>query len=98
MVDADAVTLSPGAAADSVLRYLRGHLALTTHGDTLQPTLLRGGEEAVEHHQGWWIAVHYEAAAPNDSLHVRNTSSSRSTTTSARSCDSCTSRRKPGRW
>lgn len=74
MVDADAVTLSPGAAADSlVLRYLRGHLVLTTHGDTLQPTLLRSGEEALEHHQGWWIAVHYEAAAPIDSLHVRNT-------------------------
>jgi hypothetical protein len=74
MVDADAVTLTPGAAADSmVLRYLRSHLVLQTHGDTLQPTLLRSGQERMEHHEGWWIVVHYEAGAPIDSLQVTNT-------------------------
>ena len=74
MTGADAFTLAPGAASDSlVLRYIRDHLVLQVHGDTLQPILLRSGQRLMEHHQGWWVAIHYEAAAPVDSLHVTNT-------------------------
>lgn len=74
MTGADAVTLAPGAAADTlVLRYLRGHLVLQAHGDTLRPILLRSGQERMEHHMGWWVVLHYEADAPIDSLRVTNT-------------------------
>lgn len=74
MAHADAVTLTPGDAADSlVLRYVRDHLVLQARGDTLRPILLRSGQERMEHHQGWWVVIHYEAAAPIDSLRVTNT-------------------------
>ena len=73
MTGADAVTLKPGAAADSlVLRYVRDRLVLTARGDTLHPLLLRSGQEPLEHHQGWWVVLHYEADAPIDSLRVTN--------------------------
>lgn len=74
MADADAVSLTPGAAAVSlVLRYLRDRLVLIAHGDTLDPILLRSGQEPMEHHVSWWVVLHYEALAPIDSLHVTNT-------------------------
>lgn len=74
MVGADAVTLTPGPEADALmLRYLTDHLVLRVDGDTLDPTIIRSGEEMMEHHEGWWVAVHYEAAVAIDSLHVTNT-------------------------
>lgn len=73
-VGADAVALEPGATADSlVMDYIRENLVLIAHGDTLRPALLRSGRERLQHHTAWWVALHYEAAEPIDTLRVRNT-------------------------
>ncbi|MGK7310673.1 MAG: DUF6702 family protein [Candidatus Longimicrobiales bacterium M2_2A_002] len=73
-VGADAVALTPGATADSlVMGYIRENLVLIAHGDTLRPALLRSGREQLQHHTAWWVALHYEAAEPIDTLRVRNT-------------------------
>ena len=73
-VGADAVALTPGATADSlVMAYVRDNLVVIAHGDTLRPALLRSGRERLQHHTAWWVALHYEAAAPIDTLRVRNT-------------------------
>jgi hypothetical protein len=73
-VDADAVSLAPGAEADAlVLRYLEDRLIFVAHGDTLRPTILRSGEVRMEHHAGWEVTLTWQATAPVDALRVRNT-------------------------
>lgn len=74
MLDADAVSLSPGAEATALVgRYLAGRLTLVADGDTLPATVLRTGEVAMEHHHGWEVTLSWEATAPIDTLRVRNT-------------------------
>lgn len=71
---ADAVTLSPGAEADSlVMRYVRDRLALVVRDGALQPELLATEVVRLGHHEGWQMTLSWEATAPIDTLRVRNT-------------------------
>ena len=74
MLRSDAVSLTPGPEADAlVLRYLAERITLVAHGDTLQPSLIRGEEIRMTHHPGWQVTVSWQATAPVAGLHVRNT-------------------------
>lgn len=74
MVQADAVTLSPGPEADALVsRYLTDRLRLEAHGEALESTLIRAEETRLGHHAGWEVTLSWQATAPITGLRVRNT-------------------------
>ena len=73
LVNADALTLTPGTEADVlVLRYVRGRLEIRAGEELLTPRLLESGQDELDREPMWWIIVEYRAPSPPEALTVRN--------------------------